>query len=165
MPLVPRGWDIGPTIPMGPSPWPSWNGRSHGLLYKGRPLYIHTSSNIYFLPVTQLKPAKIQILKLVWKKSKVKMISIWACIFNSNSPKKLECQKKCRNKKHSDNNSDNSLTSRHTDTKNSPSNFSPPSNNWAQLQWTYKNWYFKLINSCAKTLSSILSHFGKKPIF
>ena len=35
VPLVPRGWGIGPTIPMGPSPWPSWN-------HKGRPLYIHT---------------------------------------------------------------------------------------------------------------------------
>ena len=30
-------------ITMGPSPWPSWNARSHGHLHKGRPLYIHTS--------------------------------------------------------------------------------------------------------------------------
>ena len=44
--LVPRGWDIGPTIPMDPSAWPSWNARSHGHLHEGRPLYIHT----YILP-------------------------------------------------------------------------------------------------------------------
>ena len=37
-----RGWDIGPTSPMGPSPWPSWNARFHGHLHEGRPLYIHT---------------------------------------------------------------------------------------------------------------------------
>ena len=44
--MVPRGtagWDIGPAIPMGPSPWSSWNARSHGHLHKGQPLYIHTS--------------------------------------------------------------------------------------------------------------------------
>ena len=40
--MVPRAWDIGPTSPMGPSPWPSWNARSHGHLHEGRPLYIHT---------------------------------------------------------------------------------------------------------------------------
>ena len=42
MPLVPRGWDIGPTIPMGPSPWPSWIAPFHGQFHEGRPLYIHT---------------------------------------------------------------------------------------------------------------------------
>ena len=42
MPVVPRGWDIGPTSPMGPSPCPSWNARSHGHLHEGRSLYIHT---------------------------------------------------------------------------------------------------------------------------
>ena len=42
VPMVPRDWDIGPTIPMGPSPWPSWNARPHGHLHEGRPLYIHT---------------------------------------------------------------------------------------------------------------------------
>ena len=35
VPLVPRGWDIGPTIPMGPSPWPSWNARTMGISTKG----------------------------------------------------------------------------------------------------------------------------------
>ena len=40
--MVPRGWDIGLTIPMGPSPWPSWYARSHGHYHEGRPLYIHT---------------------------------------------------------------------------------------------------------------------------
>ena len=44
MPLVQPGWDIGPTSPMGPSPSPSWNNRSHGHLYEGRPLYIHRSA-------------------------------------------------------------------------------------------------------------------------
>ena len=34
--------DIGPTSPMGPSPWPSWNAQSHEDFHKGRPLYIHT---------------------------------------------------------------------------------------------------------------------------
>ena len=34
--------DIGPTSPIGPSPWPSWNTRSHGHLHEGQPLYIHT---------------------------------------------------------------------------------------------------------------------------
>ena len=28
--MVLQGWDIGPTSPMGPSPWPSWNAKSHG---------------------------------------------------------------------------------------------------------------------------------------
>ena len=42
VPMVPRGWDIGPTSPMGPSPWPSWNARSHGHLHQEQPLYIHT---------------------------------------------------------------------------------------------------------------------------
>ena len=32
--MVLRGWDIGPTIPMGPSPRPSWNAQSHGHLQK-----------------------------------------------------------------------------------------------------------------------------------
>ena len=40
--MVPRGWDIGPTSPMDPSPWPGWNAGSHGHLYEGRPYtYIH----------------------------------------------------------------------------------------------------------------------------
>ena len=47
--MLPRGWDIGPKIPMGPSPWPSWNTRSHGHLHKGRPLYIHRSFPSSFL--------------------------------------------------------------------------------------------------------------------
>ena len=42
--MVPRGWDIGPTSPMGPSPWPSWTARFHGLFHEGQPLYIHTGS-------------------------------------------------------------------------------------------------------------------------
>ena len=40
--MVPWGWDIEPTIPMGSSPWPSWYAGSHGHHHKGRPLYIHT---------------------------------------------------------------------------------------------------------------------------
>ena len=43
MPLVPRGWDIEPTRPMGPSPWPSWNARSHGHLHKGQHTYMEKS--------------------------------------------------------------------------------------------------------------------------
>ena len=41
VPLVPRGWDVGPTIPMGPSPWPSWNARTMGISTKGD-LYTYT---------------------------------------------------------------------------------------------------------------------------
>ena len=40
--MVSRGRDIGPTSPMDPSSWPSWNARSHGHLHEGRPLYIQT---------------------------------------------------------------------------------------------------------------------------
>ena len=47
--MVPRGWDIGPTSPMGPSLWPSWNARSHGHLHEGRTLYIHTYAFECFL--------------------------------------------------------------------------------------------------------------------
>ena len=41
--MVPRGWDIGPKIPMGLSPRPSWSARSNGQFHIGQPLYIHTS--------------------------------------------------------------------------------------------------------------------------
>ena len=41
--LIPWGWDIGPTSPMGPSPWPSWNARPMGISTKGDLYtYIHT---------------------------------------------------------------------------------------------------------------------------
>ena len=40
---VPRGWDIGPTLLMGPSPRSSWNAQSHWAFHKGQPLYIHTT--------------------------------------------------------------------------------------------------------------------------
>ena len=46
--MVPRGWDIGPTSPMGPSPWPSSNARSHGHLHEGQPLYIHTYIHVMY---------------------------------------------------------------------------------------------------------------------
>ena len=43
--FVPWGWDIGPTIPMGPSPWPNWSAWSHGQFHKWQPLtYIHSAS-------------------------------------------------------------------------------------------------------------------------
>ena len=38
--MVPRGWDIGHTSPMGPFPWPSWIAQSHGDLHEGQPLYL-----------------------------------------------------------------------------------------------------------------------------
>ena len=38
-------------LPMGPSPWPSWNAQFHGHLHEGRPLYIHTA----VLPLVLLK--------------------------------------------------------------------------------------------------------------
>ena len=47
--MVPRGLDIGPTSPMGPSPWLSWNARSHGHLHKGQPLCIHTYTCIQII--------------------------------------------------------------------------------------------------------------------
>ena len=47
VPLVPRGWDIGPTIPLGPSPWPSWTALFHGQLHEGQPLYIHTYIQLF----------------------------------------------------------------------------------------------------------------------
>ena len=40
--MVPRCWDIGPTIPMGPSPRPSLKVRSYGHLHEGWPLYIQS---------------------------------------------------------------------------------------------------------------------------
>ena len=61
--MIPRGWDIGPTIPMGPSPWPSWNARSHGHLHEGRPLYIHTYITLRFLKSLGRKGVQITLLK------------------------------------------------------------------------------------------------------
>ena len=78
MPMLPRSWDIGPTRPMGPSPWPSWNARSHGHLHEGRPLYIHTplsAKSDYRIirslvkKISKLSPQAIQPRPATYKRS------------------------------------------------------------------------------------------------
>ena len=53
-----RGWDIGPTLLMGPSPMPSWNARSHGHFHKGQPLYIQYILQIIFAVLKKLLTTK-----------------------------------------------------------------------------------------------------------
>ena len=59
--MVPRGWDIGPTIPMGPSPRPSWTARSNGQFHEGQPLYIHT-----YIHVLSVKASKVFRVKFLY---------------------------------------------------------------------------------------------------
>ena len=58
--MVPQGWDIGPTSPMGPSPWPSWNARSHGHLHEGQPLYIHSYTGPQVKPIPKFLPFSLK---------------------------------------------------------------------------------------------------------
>ena len=47
--MVPRGWDAGPTLLIGPSPRPSWNAWSREHFHKGQPLYLHTWQNYFHI--------------------------------------------------------------------------------------------------------------------
>ena len=64
--MVPRGWDFGPTILMGPSPRPSWAARSNGQFHEGQPLYIHISR--FWIPTNKgfSEPYKSMAAKL-WR--------------------------------------------------------------------------------------------------
>ena len=39
-------WDIGPKIPIGPSPRPSWTAHSNEQFHEGQPLYIQVCHNL-----------------------------------------------------------------------------------------------------------------------
>ena len=67
--MVPRGWDIGPTILMGPSPWPSWIARSNGHLHKEPHTHAHTHTHTYTHRQTDRQTWSSLVLKRIFSRS------------------------------------------------------------------------------------------------
>ena len=76
--MVPRDWNIGPTIPMGPSPRPSWTARSNGQFPEVQPIYIHTSNMGQMLSLLVAKKIGRYLTEIV----KLQMVKQVGCVFN-----------------------------------------------------------------------------------